>query len=215
MPIRSNYEIHYYGDFYLLQDRQCRSTLEIVNRKETNANDLLCRSADVVVVMMNPGSYQPIDRNYGQNREPDEIGKIAQLKLIHPNHVQKAIEDLMRQMNFTHIRVLNLSDIRNTMGFPKEYSKGNLPPGHSIFCDSRHEELKARLGDTSKVVVAWGYHKKLGELARVAYDTMVSLGRQIHGYDPRFGFRYPRPNGRDAQRMQSEWIKGICTALTQ
>ena len=70
--------MYYYGDFYRLGCYSCRSTLEIVNCEVAEPNHLLRRPADVLVVLMNPGSSRPENGNDGQQRAPAQVGEHAQ-----------------------------------------------------------------------------------------------------------------------------------------
>jgi len=209
-------EMHYYGDFYKLKGQGCRSTLEIVDFcvPDANIDKLMWCQPNIVVVMMNPGSSCPLDPKYVENnRTPAEIGPSAKLTSTRPDNVQDTIVKLMRRKRLRHARVLNLSDIRQARNFPEEYANGNLPDGHSIFCKARRAELETRLRGKPDVIAAWSYHTELGPLTRIAYDTIVSLGVRVHGCEVRFGFQYPRPNGRYAQQGETKWLKDMCAAL--
>ena len=206
--------MYYYGDFYKLGCFRCRSTLEIIDCKVEKPKKLLKYPADVVVVMMNPGSSKPKNGNNGQNRTPTQIGNRAQLTSTKEDKAQESIVALMRRKNFRRARVLNLSDIREANGFAKKYAKwladGCLPKGHSIFCEERSDELDARLTGQSVVVAGWSYHQELGQLGKAAYDAIKLRGLEVHGWEPRFGFRYPRPR-KDPIQGQEEWINSIVT----
>ena len=202
--------MYYYGDFYKLGCFRCRSTLEIIEREVEDPNELLNCRADVVVVMMNPGSSEPKNANHGQERTPTQIAERAKLTSTCPDKAQESIVALMRRKNFRHARVLNLSDIREANKFAKKYAKlceeELLPAGHSIFCEERQDELDARLKGRPVVVAGWSYDSKLGQLGKAAYDAIVSRGLKVHGWKPRLGFRYPHTVGTQG-RM--EWLNGI------
>ena len=205
--------MYYYGDFYNLNDCPCRSTLEIVKCMVEQPNELLCKRPDIVVVMMNPGGSSPKSNDDGGQRTPAEIGRCPQLAPTCPDKAQEAVVKLMRCMRYKHARVLNLSDIRKAKGFPN-LAGGSLPAGHSIFCDERRDELRARLCRQTVVVAGWSYHKELGQLGRVAYDILRSLKLEVLGWEPRFGFAYPHlTKGKDAERKRDEWLNGIAAML--
>ena len=205
-------EMHYYGHFYRLEDRLCRSTLEIVSskimKKVKKPSEFLGFPPDVVVVMMNPGSSYPINKKDGPKRSPEEIGRKPKLTKIHPDKAQESIVALMECKKFEHVRVLNLSDVRETRDFPKLIASDLLPRGHTIFCEKRRIELQTRLDGQSVVVAGWRYCQKVGQLGWVAYDTMISLGLQVHGWQPRIGFAYPHPKGDTKQKMTG-WLRGV------
>ncbi len=137
--------MHYYGDFYKLNDTRCRSTLEIVRSEEENPNILLCKSPDVIVVMMNPGNTCPRNTRsksgsggFLRVQTFAEIGNNPNLVCVRPENTQDAIVKLMDCKRFEHVRVLNLSDAR-------------LRPKENV------------------VVAGWGYYRELDCLSHMAY----------------------------------------------
>ena len=199
-----------YGDFYKLGTFCCRSTLEIVDRECEEPNELLERTPDGVLIMSNPGGSQPLNGCDGTPRHPSRVCESSELTPTHPDNAQDAVVALMKHKGFSHMRVLNLSDIRKGSEFGKMMAEGGLPDGHSIFCKERHPELQWRLGGQSMVIGGWSYDKELGQLGKTAYDKLVSLGIYVHGWDPRFGFAYPHPTqGRNAEERRREWLCGI------
>ena len=202
--------MYYYGDFYKLDGGcRCRSTLEIVTCEIEEPNDWLSRPADIVVVMMNPGSSRPENGRDGPTRTPAQVGPEAQLTRTCPDPAQTPIKKLMRRRRFGHVRVLNLSDVRKPSNFPEFVRSGPLPTGHSIFCEERRAELEARLNARSAVVVVgWGYDYRLMQLADTAYNALVSRGRKVHGWQIRPGFAHPSPRMHTEARSR-EWLDGV------
>ena len=107
-----------YGHFYRFDNAQTaydgRSTLEVVREPTLGVNNILLSVPDILVIMMNPGSSELRDCCFN----PDPISDVA---LIHQNAVlidtipddtQCSIFQLMEIKRLSHVRVLNLSDIR-------------------------------------------------------------------------------------------------------
>lgn len=202
--------MYYYGQFYRLGDVPCRSTLEIVDQEYEEPNELLERTPDGAVVMSNPGGARPLNGHNGPQRAPSRVHKNPELTRTCPDQAQESIVALMARKGFSHMRVLNLSDVRQGSKFGKAVACGFLPEGHSIFCEDRRCELRRRLAGQTMVVAGWSYDKELGQLGKTAYDTLVSLGIHVHGWNPRFGFAYPHPTqGKDAEKRRCEWLCGI------
>ena len=201
--------MYFYGDFYKLGCWPCRSMLEIVDREFREPNELLSHPADIVVVMMNPGSSRPENDNNSPTRAPAQVGRGAQLTRTCPDPAQTPTKELMRRKRFGHVRVLNLSDVREPNDFPKLVASGSLPTGHSMFCEERRAELEARLNARSAVVVVgWGYDYRLMQLANAAYDALVSRERKVHGWQIRPGFAHPSPRVHTKAKSK-EWLDGV------
>ena len=200
--------MHYYGDFYRLRDLRCRSTLEIVAREWEEPNQLLERTPDCTLIMSNPGASRPLNGCDGTPRDPSRVYENPELTRTWPEEAQNAVVALMRSKGFSHMRVLNLSDVRAGSNFGEMVA--GLPDGHSIFSEVRRPELRRRLRDQSIVVVGWSYEKELGQLGKTAYDTLALLSIAVHGWNPRFGFAYPHPTqGPNAEERRREWLRGI------
>ena len=92
----------------------CRSVLEIIyNAEETEASEV----PDAVVIMMNPGSSRPLDMSYIPKcySVSDVLGGGWSRELIpaRPDNAQYQLMRLMLLKKWKHVRVLNLSDLRN------------------------------------------------------------------------------------------------------
>ena len=193
--------MHHYGDFYMLNDTGCRSTLEIVNScvPANQRNQLLTCQPEIVVVMMNPGASEPREGGNGHHRPPHEIGSRACLVSTCPDDTQRAIAKVMRCKGFSHARVLNLSDVRQVESnrFLDDLKNDCLPPGHSVFCSERAGELRERLRSRSGIAIAaWGKDRRLRKLAETALVSFQSHNLRVHGWDNHPLFIHParRPN---------------------
>lgn len=164
-----------YGHFYTLKINdnfsiKCRSVLEIVNTNRDNLNDLSNLSSlipEAIVIMMNPGSSQPV---YESEKEEiilasDHIisfkGK-ALVKAI-PDGTQDRIMNIMNVMKWDHIRILNLSDIREKDSDVLETIMSNFQRSasidtHSIFSTIREKERNEALvnGESLRFILGWG-----------------------------------------------------------
>ena len=202
---------YYYGDFYKLNNRKCRSTLEIVDAyaSDDNLDELLSCDPDIVVVMMNPGKSKPRAGGSGHNRRPGEIGRQATLVSACHDKSQNAIAKVMRCRGFQHVRVLNLSDVREVQSsnFLDDLKNNRLPSGHSVFCEERSDELQERLKSRSGIVIAaWGKDRRLRKLAKVALESFRSCDLRVHGWSNHPFFIHPARRSIEwPQRILSNW----------
>jgi hypothetical protein len=112
--------------------------------------------------MMNPGNSRPLIKK-GQ-KESDIIPeydinnsdlllslKKAKLFMAKPDTTQYQVIRLMKHFDWNYVRVLKLSDIRNTKSkmFVKEYKNLNNTI-HSIFLGKREEELDIYVTESRK-----------------------------------------------------------------
>ncbi|MYG26431.1 MAG: hypothetical protein F4213_10465 [Boseongicola sp. SB0677_bin_26] len=205
--------MYYYGDFYKLNGRPCRSTLEIVTSSvpPDARNRLLLCQPDIVVVMMNPGASKPCARGDGQGWCPREVGSTSEIGTeaalvpTYPDKTQLAIAEVMRRKEFGHARVLNLSDVREpkSSNFLRGLENNCLPQGHSVFCSQRVDELEDRLKPMTEIVIAaWGTDYRLRALAKTALVSFKSRNLRIHGWDNHPFFRHPGRNSED-------WLQSI------
>ncbi|MDD0822346.1 DUF1643 domain-containing protein [Bacillus cereus] len=161
-------KFNYFGYFYELflgeYTVKCRSVLEIVRvGKELNKES----GVEAVVIMMNPGGSEPKgkDRSYTVERIDVEnfvmdfdYGKLVQTI---PDVTQSRITTIMDYKGWNHVRILNLSDIRekkngNLSKKIREFEQRNLSMVHSIFSPQRKEERVKFLGEGVPVILAWG-----------------------------------------------------------
>ncbi|EMY8533559.1 DUF1643 domain-containing protein [Bacillus paranthracis] len=159
-------EFAYFGHFYELflgnYTVRCRSVLEIVRVKEGVNQE---SAVDAVVIMMNPGSSEP--SNEGNPVERIDIENFVMdfnsRKLVRtiPDLTQSRITKIMDYKNWNHVRVLNLSDIREKKSGElskkiREFEKKNLSMVHSIFSPQRKKERFNLISREVPVIVAWG-----------------------------------------------------------
>ncbi|RLE18024.1 MAG: hypothetical protein DRJ14_04875 [Acidobacteria bacterium] len=202
------------GHFYSLvfgngTEIPCRSLLEIL-RKDTFhgavSTEITDLQSDALVIMMNPGSSRPLDPEQGGaavSAHEIETGLATQpLVPTVPDTTQYQIMRLMLLQNWQHVRIVNLSDLRNADSnrFVQEISLlEKLPSGavHSIFSNARRNEWKARLSlNNGPVIAGWGQHPGLEKLAEYAVQSMA--GQELTGIAvARHPLRFAHPSPRN------------------
>lgn len=211
-----------FGHFYSIrlapgEQIDCRSVLEIASG-HIQSNDLLSDPVDAVFIMMNPGSSRPLGGEV-QVVSADHIGKLnVSLVPAKPDTTQYQLMRLMHRFGWQHVRVLNLSDIRQ----PKSSQffqmaqdlEGKGFDGHSIFSGSRQGELKKRLHLKIKafVICAWGVSPMLTNLAtqcisRLSRNTAVIGLRKL---DVALGFYHPLPT---MQAAKENWVSEMADQI--
>ena len=201
------------GHFYDLEigDRvfNCRSVLEIVSKSvDGRTNSKPC----AVVVMMNPGSSKPLSHDYIPRKiAPDEIKSnswVKDLVTTRPDNAQYQIMRLMLLKKWKHVRVLNLSDLRNgnSGDFSIEYKKaGKLAPSnpHSLTHEGRLTELRNYCSESPLVIAAWGST----EVLRGAASYFLEVIGNLHGLPlDKPWYRYPSPYMKD---QKIDWLENI------
>ena len=171
-----------YGHFYELvlmngERAKCRSVLEIVDTSipQEEPSDISERQPDVVVVMMNPGSSHPkdiyhIDQEIEYPQSGASVRKV--LVLTQPDNTQYQVMRVAVQKGWKHIRVLNLSDLRDPKSgsfLQKVEALGGIMGGHvhSLFCSERSAERAHALNRNGRtpVLLGWGQDTGLLPLA--------------------------------------------------
>lgn len=166
-----------YGHFYdlFIKDKkiaECRSVLEIV-KKSSNISSVNQSIPNAVVIMMNPGRSYPI----GGTRERIDLENFEisfssrPLTLTFPDNTQIRIMKLMEHKNWNHVRVINLSDLRerDSKKLKQKIQRFELTTNskiHSIFSDERQSERERALSNnTVPILLAWGVKDFLEETA--------------------------------------------------
>ena len=191
-----------YGHFYELAlmngDRaRCRSVLEIVDTSipQDHPSGIPEMAPDVVVVMMNPGSSHPkdaahVDEIIAYPRDQTLLRK--DLVLTQPDNTQYQVMRVAVHQGWSHIRVLNLSDLRDPKSgsfLQKVDALGGLIGGHvhSMFCPERSTELGQSLKrrKATPVLLGWGQDAGLIPLAeqclkRLAGEPTRTVPSDVH-----------------------------------
>lgn len=225
-----------YGHFYrlLCADQEpvlCRSVLEITSLPRdavgagTDSNDLFSQVAkpslpDAIIVMMNPGSSRPLEDGDSDSllSMPLEKGFQKPRLLTQPDNTQYQIMRIMSSQGWSHVRVLNISDIRQ----PKsplfiaqtqkmaEWADGET---HSLFCEQRSDERAEMLKrkPNAPFITGWGQDLGLLPLAEQCLQH-IEGERQVTVPSP----NHPKLTAHPSPMMQEkkeQWLKDICAAL--
>ena len=226
-----------YGHFYRLkiegaEPQLCRSVLEITSLPReavgagTNSNDLFSNAGatrnlpDAVVIMMNPGSSRPIEDGDTDSllTMPPPGGFQKPLVLTQPDNTQYQIMRIMVSKNWNHVRVLNISDLRDPKSpsfIARTQKLAALPGGatHSMFCEERTAERKAMLRRKSGApfILGWGQDAGLIPLAkqclsRIKGEKIITVPA---GNDPVLT-AHPSPM---LQSKKEEWLDAILASF--
>ncbi|MEH6467946.1 MAG: hypothetical protein V7722_09970 [Porticoccus sp.] len=167
-----------FGHFYSIGlesgDRiDCRSVLEVVSKGMVGSEPgcLTRQLPDAIFIMMNPGSSESVDATDATIAGEDISGLNIFLVPAKPDPTQYQVMRLMHYCGWNHVRVLNISDMKDPISgkFMKRFSdleKRTGYTGHSLFDDVRADELIDKLKRRSEapVVCAWGVSKDLDPL---------------------------------------------------
>jgi hypothetical protein len=122
---------------------------------------------------------------------------------------------VMVQMDWEHVRVINLSDLHEckSSAFVRDYPalKG---AAHSIFTTERRAELACELQRRSEapLVLAWGVHTRLAPLVDMALEPLHAAGRCCGVQRHDGAYLHPLPR---TQAKQLEWVTTVCAQLQQ
>ncbi|MFM9115233.1 MAG: DUF1643 domain-containing protein [Planctomycetota bacterium] len=187
-----------FGHFYAVQINarvriECRSVLELIAHSRTPqlADEISQLRPDAIVIMMNPGSSQPL-------LPVNQLVKVAaldrlttQLVPTRPDTTQYQVLRVMRQLGWQHVRVLNLSDLRCTKSiqFFREFQRLEADSdydAHTVFSARRRVELASRLTTHYELPIlrGWGVSEALDPL-------IERCERAIRGRGPCYGVLQP------------------------
>jgi hypothetical protein len=200
-----------YGHFYDLEINgitfKCRSVLEIVAKSSGFASD---SNPCAVVVMMNPGSSKPENCAYIPKKYTARQIASGQLEKdiipARPDNAQYQIMRLMLLQGWKHVRILNLSDLRNgnSRQFSIEFQKASSLDAtnlHSLTNKQRQRELLDYCSQSKTLIAAWGANKVLKEAA----TEFLNQFKQVEGIqllNP--WYRYPSPRYKN---QKLDWLK--------
>lgn len=218
MVYGSFYNIDYGNDFIL----KCRDYLEIVLR-ENHGEIERKNTPDCIFILMNPGSSEPINRRwsiktfnlYNLIKDGEVKGSLYEAK------GDITIYQLMRvmyELNYSHIRVINLCDIRegaysNFLNKEEDMLKIDGDNLYSIFSEKRKVELKNKIGFCNRIVTAWGCDERLDYLISLALLSGEVEGRiGINKNGDRFYYKHPRQH--DFYEMR-KWVDEIVKIIRE
>ncbi|MEN8222639.1 MAG: hypothetical protein ABFR36_05225 [Acidobacteriota bacterium] len=222
-----------YGSYYDLLTTdgnriKCRNILEIFRRsfhmKLSEPLKLFSSKPDSVFVMMNPGSSEP--RQFGF-REPvlplnGSAGKLINLEMVFakPDVTQYQVMRIMDEMKWDHVRIVNLSDIREPKSIKffkrvKEF-EDKYNGIHTIFSDKRCAERDIVFNmkeGISPVIIGWGRDRNLLPLAEKALKFLESYNTTgIVSPDHPKLYAHPSPN---LQTAKIKWLEEIVSRLKE
>ena len=222
--LKKNFDV--FGHFYSIdlgagERIHCRSVLEIVTEKDTPSPRelLLDRAADAVFIMMNPGSSLPLEavNNFISKKEAGNLS--ATLVSTKPDTTQYQVMRVMHYCGWSHVRVLNLSDLRNPKGgeFVTQYRDIEERTGftaHTLFCAERKRELQRHLKrkPQSPVVCAWGVSPGLDPLIGRCLESVSGTKGLIGLLKPETGNKYfhPLPT---LQTSKMRWVENMVALI--
>ncbi len=194
-----------YGHFYRLNIEGidpllCRSMLEITSLPReavgarTDPDDLFSHpelnhtsegvvqsDPDAVVIMMNPGSSRPIEEGDTDRllTMPLADGFQKPLVLTQPDNTQYQLMRIMVSKGWKHIRILNISDIRDPKSpsfIARTKTLDKIPSGgtHSLFSKVRKNEREQMLkrNPGAPFILGWGQDAELIPLAKQCLDCI-------------------------------------------
>lgn len=218
--LKKKFEV--FGHFYSInlapgEQIDCRSVLEIVTTKDKpgDINRLLKRAADAIFIMMNPGSSLPLEpvNNLFSKKQVGDMG--ASLVKTRPDTTQYQVMRVMHYCSWSHVRVLNLSDLRNPKGgaFAAQYRDIEDRTGftaHSLFSGERTWELASHLNrkSPSPIVCAWGVSPNLDPLIERCLNKLTGISGRIGLLKPETENRYfhPLPT---LQKAKINWVNNM------
>lgn len=219
------------GSFYnliLVGDKivKCRNILEIYSKEYFSSIEypvsLFFGKPDSVFVMMNPGSSEPREDGF---IEPVFELKEAENRISHniqvkakPDVTQYQVMRVMLEMGWEHVRVVNLSDIREakSLRFLRTVNDFEINYGdiHTIFSSLRKNEMKKVFfmkREDSPVVLGWGKDKRLAPLAKKALESLNQFNIKGLGIkNEPLQYFHPSPN---IQTAKVQWLKNILIEL--
>lgn len=189
--LRAKY--HCYGHFYNLMVNKelirCRSVLEIVQANSNLDNEInpTYHTPDAIAIMMNPGGSEP-----DLSKMPDFIDGCIDDRLFNidfktkslvkaiPDITQDRIMNIMNVMGWKHVRILNLSDVREKKSsylssHIHKFDTASNSSIHSIFSAKRKQEMELAMSKEGKpiLILGWGMQKSLGKAAEHAFEYIA------------------------------------------
>ncbi len=226
-----------YGHFYRLniagiEPQLCRSVLEITSLPreavgaKSDPDDLFSAPGaarnlpDAVVIMMNPGSSRPIEEGDTDSllSMPLSAGFQKPLVLTQPDNTQYQIMRIMVSKHWKHVRILNISDLRDPKSpsfIARTQKLADLPGGgaHSLFSNVRKTERETMLRRKpgAPFILGWGQDAGLIPLAkqclsRIEGEKIITVPA---GNDPSLT-AHPSPM---LQSKKEVWLSTIVSTI--
>ena len=166
------------GSYYDLidgsQPYQCRDLLEISDIVHGVIAAGILRP-QALFIMMNPGSSRPADSNYSIPRFRIGERTVQSIELVpaKPDPTQYQVMRVMSAMDWSYVRVINLSDLRQPDGskfrvLVQQFESHFGSSIHSIF-DAKREDgrlLAFDIESEGPVILAWSVDRLVISLAK-------------------------------------------------
>jgi hypothetical protein len=216
-----------FGHFYSVnlisgEKIDCRSVLEIVTKQEkpSDIDRLLEASPDAIFIMMNPGSSRPLVevQNIISGGSINQL--VASLVPTKPDTTQYQVMRVMHYCGWKHVRVLNISDIRDPKSgsFVNRYIDIENKTGfsaHSLFSDNRSVEFRRRLHrkPDAPIVCAWGVSPDLDTLIERCLNVIAGTAGLTGLQKPNTENKYfhPLPT---LQKDKEQWVKNLVAHIS-
>lgn len=227
--LKKKYEV--YGLFYTLiapkntvLNQRCLLEIYTKGITEQNRKESI---PDALVIMMNPGSSKPIKKSKFKVYTAQNIELLAKsmesgddLVITKPDRTQYQIMRIMENKNWSHVRVVNLSDIRNPKShlFNKKLKALNqIRKGynlHSLFSQERVAEQKYifNIKDSGCIICAWGLDRNLENLGQLCKSGIPKSNRVV-GLQKDSVNLYYHPLQRGGSEALSKWVDNICKLI--
>jgi hypothetical protein len=196
-----------YGHFYPLSEPTFRDILLI-----SDVEIIDYPVIDLLVVMMNPGSSEPLDCDVKVTVFSKEC------VLTKPDNTQSQVMKVMMANDYRTALVINLSDVREPKSsqFSRKLnglSFGSIGEKHSIFSNQRNKELQSIIDKCGScpIIFASGVNYKLRFLTNKA-TSKFDENRIIGNQNTKNLFYHPLPR---SKQKQEEWVSKINYKINQ
>ena len=199
---------------------KCRSSLEILSREIAGNFSGVSRGLpDAVFIMMNPGSSRTVETSPSSIRNVGAISDCKTFVQTRPDTTQYQVMRVMTRLGWQHVRVLNLSDLREPKSsvFATTFRSIELNYGytaHSLFSPIRTQELTVELRRKvdAPLICAWCVSPKLNSLICVAAPVLRDAGicRGLLKVGTSDRYFHPLPT---LQTDKEIWVNKLCKEL--
>ncbi|WP_422123296.1 DUF1643 domain-containing protein [Planococcus sp. X10-3] len=151
----------------------CRS-LAAIRRKGTQKERV-----DALFVLLNPGKCLPVD---GEDSIPLLSGIVDGVPLnpATPDNTMYQLMRLMERMNWDHVQIINLTDLRtgtfDDYKESKKFMQEQEDSRHNIFAIDRYSELMDCVERADAIIAGWGVKSSITPIALEAYTILSELG---------------------------------------
>ena len=181
----------------------CRSYLDVKNIEAPSAKS----HPDLTIIMLNPGSAG----NEVELKAQKDRHELDKEICVGADRTLKRITLLMDNPEIKWIRVLNLSDLKcpqSSLFFEFVAPFKEVEPHHSIFHDSRSQDLLKLILPGSYVYLAWGVNPRADCLREMAFEKLRKLkARKLNIFPPYYHPLVRHSSWSDqASRELGEWF---------